>query len=70
MIECVAYDLVRKNLEQLWRSGGDTIISSLVIKTVQMSSTKDLEKLFYLPWTWCFSIHRERMKNLGKWNFE
>ena len=94
MIECVGYDLVRKNLEQLWRSSGDTNINSLVcdaltwgddyllqfildcsvlpavIKTVQMYSTKVLEKLFYLTRTWCFSIHRERMKNLGKWNYQ
>ena len=78
MIESVAYDSVRINLVQLWRSSGDTIINSLVcnaftrgdeyllqfilgcsvlpsvIRTVQMYSTKNLEKLFYLTRTWCF----------------
>ena len=27
-----------------------------------------LEDLFYLTRTWCYSIHRERLKLLGRWN--
>ena len=28
-----------------------------------------LNELFYLTRTWCFSIHKKRMKILGRWNF-
>ena len=27
------------------------------------------DNLFYLGRTWCFSIHRERLKRLGQWQF-
>ena len=29
-----------------------------------------LNELFYFTRTWCFLIHRERMKMLGRWNFQ
>ena len=31
---------------------------------------KILDDLFYLTRTWCFSVHRYRMKMLGRWNFQ
>ena len=41
-----------------------------VVKAVQCHGVTILEKLFYLTRTWCFTIHRQRMRYLGKWNFQ
>ena len=41
-----------------------------VILAVQEHGSSILEELFYLTRTWCFSIHRERMRMLGRWNFQ
>ena len=40
-----------------------------VIASVQMNGDQVLNDLFYVGRTWCFSLHRERMKSLHKWNF-
>ena len=48
----------------------DCSVLPSVIRAVQAHSKTILEKLFYLTRTWCFSIHRARMKNLGRWNFK
>ena len=40
-----------------------------VINAVQLHGENILKDLFYLSRTWCFSIHRLRMRRLGKWNF-
>ena len=41
-----------------------------VINAVQAQSPEILDDLFYLTRTWCFSVHRYRMKMLGRWNFQ
>ena len=40
-----------------------------VIISAQNFGDQVYSNLFYLSRTWCFSIHRERLKRLGKWNF-
>ena len=40
-----------------------------VIFGAQTHGKQIYDDLFYLSRTWCFSIHRERMKRLCKWNF-
>ena len=40
-----------------------------VVSCAQMYGEDIYSDLFYLSRTWCFSIHKERMKRLGKWNF-
>jgi hypothetical protein len=40
-----------------------------VIASSQSHGEQVLSDLFYFSRTWCFSVHRERMKRLGKWNF-
>ena len=39
----------------------------LVISAVQKSGVDVINHLFYLTRTWCFSIHKSRMKDLGIW---
>ena len=40
-----------------------------VIYMAQHHGEQVYSDLFYLSRTWCFTLHRERMKRLGKWNF-
>ena len=40
-----------------------------VISSAQKFGDQVYSNLFYLSRTWCFSLHRERLKRLGKWNF-
>ena len=40
-----------------------------VIHAVQLYGERILRDLFNLSRTWCFSLHRLRMRRLGKWNF-
>ena len=42
----------------------------LVIHLAQLHGDQIFNDLFYLSRTWCFAIHRERMKRLGRWNFK
>ena len=39
-----------------------------VILAAQLSGEIIYNDLFYIGRSWCFSIHRERMKMLGRWN--
>ena len=41
-----------------------------VIRETQLHGPEILHILFHLTRSWCFSIHRQRMKNLGRWNFQ
>ena len=41
-----------------------------VILAVQNHGIYILDELFYLTRSWCFSIHRERMRRLGRWNYQ
>ena len=49
----------------------DCSVLPSVIRATQIRATKQaiLNELFYLTRTWCFSVHKQRMKNLGRWNF-
>ena len=40
-----------------------------VISSAQQHGEEIYNDLFYLTRNWCFSIHRERSKRLGLWNF-
>ena len=40
-----------------------------VIKMAQLYGDTIYNDLFYLGRTWCFAIHRERLKRLCRWNF-
>ena len=40
-----------------------------VISCAQSSGSDIYNDIFYIGRTWCFSLHRERSKRLGKWNF-
>ena len=41
-----------------------------VIRATQNHGPDILKELFYLTRSWCFSLHRQRMKMLGRWNFQ
>ena len=41
-----------------------------VISATQKHGRVILEEVFYLTRTWCFIIHRQRMRMLGRWNFQ
>ena len=41
-----------------------------VISCAQIYGEDIYSDIFYIGRTWCFSLHRERMKRLGKWNFK
>ena len=40
-----------------------------VISSAQLHGEVIYNDLFYLTRNWCFSVHRERSKRLGLWNF-
>ena len=40
-----------------------------VIRAAQVHGDQVYNHLFYLTRSWCFSLHRDRMKRLGKWKF-
>ena len=40
-----------------------------VVSAVQQLGEAIYSDLFYLTRTWCYCIHKERMKRLGKWNY-
>ena len=39
-----------------------------VVDAVTLEGPELLQQLLYLSRTWCFSIHRDRLKLLGRWN--
>ena len=45
-----------------------TVIPS-VITAKQIHGQVVFQKLFHLTRTWCFTVHRERMRLLNRWNF-
>ena len=48
----------------------DCSVLPSVIRATQLFGQNILHELFYLTRSWCFSIHRQRMKMLGRWNFQ
>ena len=47
----------------------DCSVLPSVISATQCYGVAILEKLFYLTRSWCWSIHKQRMKMLGRWNY-
>ena len=41
-----------------------------VVRTTQSHGGDILNELFYLTHSWCFAVHKQRMKMLGCWNFQ
>ena len=41
-----------------------------VIAAAQLHGDQDFTDLFYIGRNWCFCVHRERLKRMGKWNFQ
>ena len=48
----------------------DCSVLPSVIRATQLYGSSVLEQLFYLTRTWCYTIHRKRMKILGRWNIQ
>ena len=48
----------------------DCSVLPIVIRAAQEHGYIIYEELFYLTRTWCFAIHKQRMKSLGRWNFQ
>ena len=42
----------------------------LVISEVQKLGKHVMDQLLYMCRTWCFSVHKVRMKSLGRWNYK
>ena len=48
----------------------DCSVLPTVINATQQFGFIILEELFYLTRTWCFSVHKQRMKMLGRWRYQ
>ena len=48
----------------------DCSVLPSVVKATQEHGDGILNQLFYLTCSWCFVIHKQRMKILGRWNFQ
>ena len=48
----------------------DPSVNPSVITLTQVYGSEPLLLIFYLTRTWCFSIHRERAKLLGRFKFD
>ena len=48
----------------------DCSVLPSVRSAVEINGPQLLKDLFYLTRSWCFSVHRQRMKMLGRWNFQ
>ena len=47
----------------------DCSVLPSVIAATQRHGFSVLKELFHFTRTWCFTIHRQRMKMLGRWNY-
>ena len=47
----------------------DCSVLPSVIAATQRHGFSILKELFHFTRTWCFTIHRQRMKMLGRWNY-
>ena len=70
----VVYELVSEALsidtEYLAQFLRDCSVLPHVINATQSHGSEILQLLFHLTRSWCFSIHRQRTKMLGRWNFQ
>ena len=48
----------------------DCTVLPSVITASQSHGREILDVLFHLTRTWCFVVHRQRMRILGRWNFQ
>ena len=48
----------------------DCSVIPKMISAAQTHGYKVYEELYYLTRTWCFAIHRQRLRGLGRWNFQ
>ena len=48
----------------------DCSVLPKVISAAQTHGYEVYEELYYLTRTWCFAIHRQRLRDLGRWNFQ
>ena len=46
----------------------DCSVQSLVISSYQLYGKPIHDHLFYITRTWCYSLHRERLRQLGRFN--
>ena len=46
----------------------DCSVQSLVISSYQLYGKSILDHLFYITRTWCYSLHKERLRQLGRIN--
>ena len=61
--------LLGKSEQQLMQVLLDCSSLPPVITAAQTHGPQIFNDLFYIGRTWCFSIHRERLKRLHRWNF-
>ena len=47
----------------------DSSVLSSVIRITQLYGVQTRDRLLYLGRTWCYNIHRERMKQMGHFSF-
>ena len=59
----------RYSNKQLMQLLLDCSVLPEIIKAAQTHGDRVYSDIFFFGRSWCFSIHRERMKRLGKWNF-
>ena len=45
-----------------------SVLPSVIVAT-QRHGFAVLKELFHFTRTWCFTVHRQRMKMLGRWNY-
>ena len=45
-----------------------SVLPSVIVAT-QRHGFAVLKELFHFTRTWCFTVHRQRMKTLGRWNY-
>ena len=66
----LAKEALNSNQDYLLQFILDCSVLPSVISATQQHGYVVLEKLFHLTRTWCFVMHRQRMRMLGRWNFQ
>ena len=73
---CKPFPPVRKLVHQFCHSTNpqfcqfllDCSVLPPVILAAQLHGSEVLHHLFHITRTWCYTLHKERMKMLGRWN--
>ena len=63
-------DALTSDTEYLVQFLLDCSVLPNVIRATQIHGAEIMHSLFYLTRSWCFSIHKQRMRALGRWNFQ